>query len=325
MSKIYKYANYEAAFKIINEERVLLNPPSKFKDITDSTIYITKKTAGKTINLMENYGVFIGISEVFDSVYKDLKSFDKFIVRWYKFRLNILKKLLKKDKTYSSLPFMKTIYKVFACKLPSLDEIRKASEWKFYNDTIPYIQDIRSKARITCFSKSFDSMYCWNEHANGHNGVCIEYEEDRKFFKEVVYKNKNSDLDIYKATQKVLAHHFLKEELTFQDEQFANYILQPFYTKRLEYQPEEEIRCLLSDTESSHIGYICEKEKRFLHMVPKRVYIGCNIIDGQKTVELIKLCESKGIPISYMNFDISKGKVFAIKSPAEWKNIQKNP
>lgn len=318
MSKIYKYANYEAAFKIINDERVLLNPPSKFKDITDSTIHISKKTTEKTINLMENYGVFRGISDVFESVYKDLKSFDKFIVGWYKFRLNILRKLLKKDKTYSSLPFMKSIYKLCAHKLPSLDDIRQISEFKFKNETIPYIQNIRSKARITCFSKSYDNIYCWNEHANGHNGVCIEYEEERNFFKEVKYENKSTDLDIYKATQKVLAYHFLKEELTYRDEQYSNYMLKPFYTKRSEYKPEQEIRCLLSDTESPSIGYIYEGEKRYLHMVPKRVYIGCNMVDSQRALELIKLCDEKGIPISYMSFDIFKGKMFATKSPAEW-------
>lgn len=315
--KIYKYSNLESATKIIEQERVLLNSPYNFKDITDSLINISPKAQKKTIKLIENYGMF---KFLYDFIYSlDLsKPFrGKALVKWVKWEMSLYLKTLDIEKNYTPMRMLNFIYFLLKAKLPTLDELTKEAEYLYANKTIPNIVSLRQKARISCFSKTSTNMYCWNEHANGHNGVCIEFEEDRKFFKEVEYTKKNEEMDIFNSTAKILAYNVLKQELTYQEKEFADTILRPFFVKNISYKPEDEIRCLLSDNESEKIGYEVEGDKTFLKMKISRVFIGCRIPNNNELLEFLRLCEKKNIPISYVNFDAANKRIVPVTINAE--------
>lgn len=315
--KIYKYSNLESARKIIEQERVLLNSPYNFKDITDSLISISKKAERKTIKLIENYGMF---KFLYDFVYSlDLtRPFKgKGLIKWIRWEISIYLKTLSLEKVYSPMKFLDFIYWLLKKKLPKIEEITKDAEYLYSHKTIPNIVALRKKARISCFSKTSDNLYCWNEHANGHNGVCIEFEEDRKFFKEVEYIKKNEEMDIYNSTAKILAYNVLNQELTYQEKEFADTMLRPFFVKNISYKPEDEIRCLLSDKESEKIGYEIEGDKTFLKMKISRVFIGCRIPNSNELLEFLRLCEKKNIPISYVNFDATNKRIVPVTINAE--------
>lgn len=315
--RIYKYSNLESATKIIDKERVLLNSPYNFKDITDSLINISKKAERKTIKLIENYGMFQFLHDFVYSLDLTKPFKGKGIIKWVRWEMSIYLKTLSLEKVYSPMKFLDFIYWLLKKKLPKIEEITKDAEYLYTHKTIPNIVALRNKARISCFSKTPDNLYCWNEHANGHNGVCIEFEEDRKFFKEVEYTKKNEEMDIYNSTAKIIAYNVLKQELTYQEKEFADTMLRPFFVKNISYKPEDEIRCLLSDNESEKIGYEVEGDKTFLKMKISRVFIGCRIPNNNELLEFLRLCEKKNIPISYVNFDAANKRIVPVTINAE--------
>lgn len=315
--KIYKYSNLESASKIIEQERVLLNSPYNFKDITDSLINISPKAQKKTIKLIENYGMFKFLYDFIYSLNLSKPFRGKALVKWVKWEITLYLKTLNIEKIYTPMRMLNFIYFLLKAKLPALDELTKEAEYLYANKTIPNIVSLRQKARISCFSKTSTNMYCWNEHANGHNGVCIEFEEERPFFKEVEYSSKNEEMDIYNSTAKILAYNVLKQELTYHEKQFADTMLRPFFVKNISYKPEDEIRCLLSDKESENIGYVVEGSKTFLKMKITRVFIGCRIPNSQELLDFLKLCDKKGIPISYVNFEAGNKRLVALTNTPE--------
>ena len=300
--KIYKYSSLETAIKIVDKSRVLLNSPYNFKDIRDSLINISYKTQKRTINLIENCGMFLALYDFFYSLDLSKPFRGKWLAKFVKKEMSIYLKLLDKNRVYKPMRMLKFIYYLVRSKMPSIEELKSEAEYLYQNRTIPNIRSLRGKARISCFSKTSTNLYSWNEHGDGHKGICIEFEENRHFFKDVQYSTKEEEMDIYYATAKVLAYRLLNRVLTYQEKDFADAMLRPFFIKDISYKPEDEIRCLLSDAESEKIGYIVEGQNTFLKMKITRVFIGCKTPNSQELLDFLRLCDSRNIPISYMNF-----------------------
>ena len=247
--------------------------------------------------------MFKGLYQFINSLDLSNKFRGKTIVKWIKWECSIFLKVLSLNKSYEPMRFLNFMYFLFQKKLPKIQELFQMAENTFRYKTIPNIIDVRQKARITCFSKTPENLYCWNEYAEGHSGICFEFEEDRDFFKEVIYSDKNEEMDIYYATSKMLAYDLLGERLSYRDKDFSNAMLRPFFVKSKMYEQEDEIRCLLSSNESESIGYVVENNKTYLKMKIKRVYIGCRTLEPQKLVDFLRECDAKHIPITYMDFD----------------------
>ncbi len=301
--KIYKYSSLQTAIKIVDKSRVLLNSPYNFNDITDSLINISHKTQKRTINLIENYGMFLFLHDFFYSLDLSKPFKRKWLVKFVKKEMSIYLKLLDKNRVYKPMRMLKFIYYLVRSKMPSIEELKSRAEYLYENRTIPNIRSLRGKARISCFSKTPTNLYSWDVHGDGHKGICIEFEENRHFFKGVEYSTKDEEMDIYYATSKILAYNLLEKDLTYHEKDFADVMLRPFFIKNISYKPEDEIRCLLSDNESEKIGYIKEDDKTFLNMKISRVFIGCKTPNTQELLDFLKLCDSRKIPISYMTFD----------------------
>lgn len=309
--KIYKYADFKSAEKILVSESVRLNPPSKFRDITDSQINISKRAQRKTIKLIQNYAIFKGLYSFMFSLDLSKKFRGKRIVNLVKREMNIYLKYLSIKKTYKPMKFLNIIYWLCKKKDPNLEVTMEEAEEAYVRNTIPNIRNLRQKARITCFSKSETNLYCWGEYADGHKGVCFEFEDGRHFFQPVVYKRKSEEMDIYRATSKVLAYSLLGIRLTYQERDFADAMLRPFYIKNNDYKPEDEVRCVLSDNESERIGYYVQDGYSYLRMNIKRVFIGCKLANSYELLDFLRLCDKKGIPVSYMSFDNKNNKVIS--------------
>lgn len=310
--KIYKYASFEKAKLILGQERVLLSPPTSFKDIYDSLLFITSSEKEKTIKLIDNYFAFKIISDFIKGCKYKLPFFQQRLINFVKWEMKIFDKATRLDKNYEPMLFMNFFSKVFRENIPDLKISYNEAVRVFNKEKFPEICSMRSKARISCFSKTYDNLHMWNEYCNGHNGICFEFEEDRPFFKEVEYSKKPFNLEIYKATSRILGFNYLNEMPTYRDKKLRDILLKPFFVKTDDYRCEDEIRCLLSDNEPNVEGYVAEKDGTYLKLKITRIFVGCRVPNSQELLDFLKLAQSKGIDISYMTPDPDYRKVVAV-------------
>jgi len=297
---IYKYSSLDSAIKIIKTSSVLLNAPSKFNDPFDSVLEIDEKDKEKSLNLIINYFTFKILCEFVENPDLKLKkTTDKVLINTVKGEVSLYRKLIAKQKNYDHLPFFDTMIRKISSLNEELNIAIETAKNKFENDTLPKITESRDKARITCFSKRNDSILMWSHYANSHGGVCFEFEEDRPFFKDVIYTDERPKINLYKAMSRILGYDFVNEKITYQDKNLIESILTPFFIKSKEWSYEEEVRCLLSDDELNTEGFEYRDGKEFLKMKISKIYIGTKA-SGEKLNEILKLASHRDIPVVFM-------------------------
>jgi len=297
---IYKYSSLDSAIKIIKTSSVLLNAPSKFNDPFDSVLEIDEKDKEKSLNLIINYFTFKILCEFVENPDLKLKkTTDKVLINTVKGEVSLYRKLIAKQKNYDHLPFFDTMIRKISSLNEELNVAIETAKNKFENDTLPKITETRDKARITCFSKRNDSILMWSHYANSHSGVCFEFEEDRPFFKDVIYSDERPKINLYKAMSRILGYDFVNEKITYQDKILIESILTPFFIKSKEWSYEEEVRCLLSDEELNTEGFEYRDGKEFLKMKISKIYIGTKA-SGEKLNEILKLASHRDIPVVFM-------------------------
>ena len=317
--KIYKYTSINSALKIIKSNQVLLNKPEKFNDPFDSLMDVSEEEKQRVLDLTINYYTF----QIFNNLVnrKDiiLKPVEKEYFATFKSQLSIISEMIKKTKEYKYIPTFKDML-----SLMSNFDVNKELEIaindakdKLYYEIIPDIESIRSKVRISCFSKRNDSILMWSHYADSHKGVCLEFEENRDFFRTVEYSVKRPKLSLYEATARALAFDFLGEKLTYQDKDFADKMLKPIYTKSTDWSYENEVRCILSDIEPNTPGYHFDGENSYIDMKITKLYIGSKA-DPESIKELLYFAEKRKIPVVYMKEDDDEYLIVPNKNKTFW-------
>ena len=272
--KLYKYASINSAINIIKNSSVLLNSPNNFNDPFDSLINISDEEKQRVLDLIINYYTFKIFCDFVNREDLNLKISQKILFKTIKLEIAAYTKLIKKSKTYNILPFFNDMVDNFS---EINDDIKIAiddAKDKLENEIIPSLKKMRSKARISCFSTKNDSILMWSHYADSHRGVCFEFEENRDFFKSVNYSSQRANINLYDAISRVLAFDFLNEKISYKDKKFADIMLNPLYTKSLEWAYENEVRCVLSDEEYNTSGFFYSDNKCMLKMNISRIYIG---------------------------------------------------
>ncbi|HHU56222.1 MAG TPA: hypothetical protein GXZ48_06015, partial [Acholeplasmataceae bacterium] len=110
--------------------------------------------------------------------------------------------------------------------------------------------------------------------------------------------------DLEDTTRRVLGYMLSNEEVDVNDKGLIRCISKPFIVKSLDWQYEEEIRCILSPNSE---GVIVGDELN-LYTMPTRItkiYIGCKVdtksnkyeellrIANERNIEIVKLTESE--------------------------------
>ena len=320
MTKLYKYASINSAIRIIKNSSVLLNSPNNFNDPFDSLINITNEEKQRVLDLTINYFTF----KIFcDFVKRDdlkLKPSQKLLFKTIKLEIAAYTKLIKKFKTYNILPFFNDMVDSFAEINDDIKLAIESAKDKLDNEIIPSLKEMRSKARISCFSTKNDSILMWSHYADSHRGVCFEFEENRDFFKKVNYSSQRTNINLYDAISRVLAFDFLNEKISYKDKKFSDIMLNPLYTKSLEWAYENEVRCVLSDNEPNTLGFNYIDGKHFLEMKITKIYVGTKAY-GDNLAELLYLADNRKIPVVFMKED---EKNYAIV-PDEYKKFQPKP
>lgn len=299
---IYKYTSLNGAIKILKSGAVLLNTPDNFNDPFDSKIDIDQNNLDKSLKLAKNYALFKGLCNFVTQKNLKLTKSQKAIFAALQKEIDICKEMINKTKEYKSVPFFNCALNTFSHSNKKLNESLKVTESKFIEKLNSSIQEMRNKIRISCFSKRCDSILMWSHYASSHTGACIEFEEDRKFFKDVIYSKKKPYLNLELMVSRALAFDFLDEKIDFNDEEFASNVLKPLHTKSSDWSYEHEIRCILSDSDLNMKGYKIEEGLFLLEMKIRRILIGSKA-DDESISELIELANNRMIPIVFMKED----------------------
>lgn len=298
--KLYKYCSIKAGLEIIRKSRVLLSNPSDFNDPFDSIFDIDEKEIEKAKELVLNYEIFKGLYSAFhDGNFKLANSAQKVLVNGIRNEFEICKKLLIKTQKFEPVPLLNSNLKRLSNLNPALKPKLKKIYQKFDEEVVDPVKMVAGQAYISCFSKIPDSILMWSHYANSHKGICIEIEENRKDFKDVIYSKQRAKFDINDVIKRILASNFLGTKFDGSDDEYNYKMLRPFFTKSEDWKYEDEVRCLVSSKNPDIDGFEIDDCLPFLSVNITKIFIGMNVKDNDLN-EVLKLAYHRGIPVVYM-------------------------
>lgn len=157
------------------------------------------------------------------------------------------------------------------------------------------LRNVVSKIIVTCFSKKNNEILMWSHYADGHKGVCIEFEfKNNQDFFEVVYNKKRKKLNLKELLYRIF--YMINQNEQTPDEALIKLLSFQFVVKsKKDWNYEEEVRCIKSLNEGfkelSKGKYLCSIEGKI-----NRIYLGCNISKENEDV-IRNLCQVKGIEV----------------------------
>lgn len=153
---------------------------------------------------------------------------------------------------------------------------------------------------VSCFTSTVDSILMWSYYANGHKGVCYEFDiPDAEYcemdFSEVNYAEERPEIKIHITTQNSEDEVNVDQESSYIKKNIHRIIT----TKSNVWKHENEIRLFLKDKKLEHIS------KQYIDLsLPfiSKIFLGALVTNNDK--ELIKqFALSKNIPVYQMEID----------------------
>lgn len=299
MEKIYKYTSLKSAIKILENNTVALNNPQNYNDPFDSVIDFDDKDIEKSMSIIAEYYITQEFLKLLNNKNIKTRLFTRLMMKWDRFGINTYLKLSKKNRYYDSIPGVHALSKWLVRYASqkgenSFEELKE----KFTNEIIRKVKEVRNNALMSCFSKRYDSILMWSHYGDKHKGICVEFDRPDKDFLDVKYSNKRCKFDLEDTTRRVLGYMLSNEEADVNDKGLISCISKPFIVKSLDWQYEEEVRCILSPNSEG----VSTLEELSLYKMPtniSKIYIGCKV---DKTSEdyknLITLVNNKNVMIS---------------------------
>lgn len=168
---------------------------------------------------------------------------------------------------------------------------------KFTSEIIQKVKEVRNNALISCFSKRYDSILMWSHYGDKHKGICVEFDRPDKDFLDVKYSKKRCKFDLEDTTRRVLGYMLSNEEADVNDKGLIKCISKPFIVKSIDWQYEEEVRCILSPNSDG----VSKLEELSLYTMPTtitKIYVGCKVDKASEEYKkLITIAQEKGSAI----------------------------
>lgn len=319
--KIYKYASLESAVRILQSGSVVLSNPEDFNDPNDCAFVQDPHDKEKAEKLVTDYFIYKTISNPPSSKDIKLTKFSKFTLFILQKEMKAMKIILKKNPYFDRIPGFNLIARIMNSSSEKINDLVSTAKHDFQCKIEKAIEDTKSRALISCFSKRNNSILMWSHYASYHQGVCLEYERPNTIdFKDVKYINSRPYIKMYKVISHAIALDILgKKEVDEKDLVHLKDTLDPFFVKSTDWQYEEEVRCLYSNNKlSKNITY--DGRRYFLKMdYPTAIYIGCKA-DGDELDHLYRLAKNRNIPVYFMK---KSEKKFDIVVDEHYKYIPK--
>ncbi len=306
--KLYKYINTTDAIKILESNTIVYNNPLNFNDPFDSKIYIDEKQYKKAMNLIVNYVYDREYKKFIYAIYPKLATKkDRALIKSNFLTYKVYEKNAEMTKEYIPIKVKKNIDRaaLICQKLGKLSQTQQEELDKLNEKTMYYkeiiskefkteLRNVVSKIIVTCFSKKNNEILMWSHYADGHKGVCIEFEfEKHQDFFEVVYNKKRKKLNLKELLYRIF--YMMNQNEQTPDEALIKLLSFPFVVKSKDWNYEEEVRCIKSLNEGlkelSKGKYLCSIEGKI-----NRIYLGCNISKENEDA-IGDLCKVKGIEV----------------------------
>lgn len=298
MEKIYKYTSLKSAIKILEGNAVALNNPQNYNDPFDSVIDFDDKDIEKSMSIIAEYYITQEFLKLLNNKNIKTRLFTRLMMKWDRFGINTYLKLSKKNRYYDSISGVHALSKWLVRYASqkgdiSFDELKN----KFSKEIIQKIKKVRNNVLISCFSKRYDSILMWSHYGDKHKGICFEFERPEKDFLDVKYSKKRCKFDLEDTTRRVLGYMLSNEEVDVNDKGLIRCISKPFIVKSLNWQYEEEVRCILSTSSDG----VSKLEESNLYTMPTnitKIYVGCKVDKASDEYKkLITIAQEKGIAI----------------------------
>ena len=261
---VYKYLDINGVKETINNKSVLLKSPSKYKDFFDSTFFIDEGESKKAFDLYINYLLFEGLRS------GEIKA-NTYLTKRLKKNTMIIEPLIRKSCTYNKQLDLAIAYILTLKLLKKKDaEVRRT----FKETMQSTLNKIKESTLVSCFGSRPDSSYLWSEYAEGHQGVCMEYEVEGDEYRKVDYKKELPVFQLTRALEIYFGHQICNKEIDTNDKSFW-FALDPIFTKLDKYKNEEEIRCVFSNNKRHKDIYESGEHILLKMSLPKRIFIGC--------------------------------------------------
>lgn len=307
--KLYKYINAADAIKILENNTIVYNNPLNFNDPFDSKIYIDEKQYKKAMNLIVNYVYDREYKKFIYEIYPKLATKkDRTLIKSNFLTYKVYEKNAEMTKKYIPIKVKKNIDRaaLICQKLGKFSQNQQEELDKLNEKTMHYkeiiseefkteLRNVDSKIIVTCFSKKNNEILMWSHYADGHKGVCIEFEfKNNQDFFEVVYNKKRKKLNLKELLYRIF--YMMNQNEQTPDEALIKLLSFQFIVKsRKDWNYEEEVRCIKSLNEGlkelSKGKYLCSIEGKI-----NRIYLGCNISKENEDV-IRNLCQVKGIEV----------------------------
>lgn len=289
MEKIYKYVRFEDALKIIDNNSVKLNNPNNYNDPFDSTVEIKKIDVQKSYNLILEFYFFYTFvillynNQIEHPTKKKIRiALSRIIYKLY------IRMIIKRG--YYPNPLLKYMVRKSLKRL-NTEQQNNINEKKktFINSVSNVLKEVKDSIYVSCFSKRNDSILMWSHYADKHKGVCFEFDRPSNDFYDVRYSKKRNTFNLYYITSIVLGQilkNYQNRKIKFDYKNFLSdndvmfkKVMNPFLVKSLDWEYEDEVRCVLYNKEDNDKIIKIDNEL-ILYEMPKKftkVYLGCNI------------------------------------------------
>lgn len=296
--QLFKYTKVEYAIDILEKERLYLSTPKSFNDPFDCFVSADDSEMEKA-------------SELASEFYSFKDSYDFYLRNKPVIFDEGVNKILERGKN------LETTLKIypFYTKWNEFNKYIKGPQSSYDNRIINkkivmrrYLNDFQNTHLICCFSKRPDSILMWSHYADKHEGVCIEFDVDptEKDIVDVIYKKDKVEFKIFKVISHILALEFLNMPYNASNQKFNLEVMEPLFTKSIDWQYEQEVRYILPARFNNRV-FKDNNNSYIKSPVIKSVIIGCRAdMNSDKIKRIIELANEKGVAVKYAQPDDHK-------------------
>lgn len=289
---VYKYLDINGAEQTMKNKSVLLKCPTEYKDMLDSKFFIDENEDKKAFDLFVNYLLF---QELRSGKLKASTAYTKIL----KNNVKSVETVIKATGIFKKQPDLMMAYSL-ALKLLKKKDIEIRNQFKITMRNA--LNEMREATLLSCFGASFDNFYLWSEYAEGHKGICMEYEVNGDEYRKVEYKKELPAFQLTKVLEIYFGHQICNKEIDTTNKSFW-FALNPIFTKSIDYQEENEIRCVFSKNKVLNEIHQYNGLTLLKMPLPTRIFIGYQTSDKLE----------KEIRNAYPSVCIEKIKILNIK------------
>jgi hypothetical protein len=158
-------------------------------------------------------------------------------------------------------------------------------------------KSMKERVYIACFADKNNITPMWNHYANGHEGICVEYDlNEDKLLKQIFFPIAYVDEERNKE---------ILRKLYDNPDYYGKLTVETFCNKSIEWEYEQEWRIIIPKESKGMFNIILHDGKHFIEFLkPKSVYLGYKI--NEKGANFVKqLCDKRKIPVYKMIKDNS--------------------